>query len=272
MTNYSIIIPHRNSPKLLQRLLASIPKREDVEVIVIDDDEGRGGGWARNQGLKRASGDWLLFADADDYYNEGFLDVLDEYKDTDNIDMLFFGFNVINSKTHAVETPPTVALIQNYDGSADAERHLRYCLHSPWCRLIRHDFLRCHNLHFEETSIANDLFFGLMAGHFAGNIAVDKRVLYTYVHYPASQTNRNWDMAKVRDYLGITIRANAFFDNIGQSSLHRRLVNLWIEAVRGRKWHRLRMLTRCFVIEHRALAKSRSAYVEFAKTQPSCSR
>ena len=38
MFNYSFIIPHRNTPKLLQRLLDSIPERDDVEIVIIDDN------------------------------------------------------------------------------------------------------------------------------------------------------------------------------------------------------------------------------------------
>jgi cellulose synthase/poly-beta-1,6-N-acetylglucosamine synthase-like glycosyltransferase len=38
MINYSIIIPHKNIPQLLQRCLDSIPRREDVQIIVVDDN------------------------------------------------------------------------------------------------------------------------------------------------------------------------------------------------------------------------------------------
>ena len=75
--SFSIIIPHRNCPSLLQRCLDSIPVREDVQVIVVDDNsdltivdfnrfpgfdredvtivytkEGKGAGHARNIGLE----------------------------------------------------------------------------------------------------------------------------------------------------------------------------------------------------------------------------
>ena len=36
--NYSIIIPHKNSASLLQYCLNSIPIRDDVQVIVVDDN------------------------------------------------------------------------------------------------------------------------------------------------------------------------------------------------------------------------------------------
>ena len=34
----SIIIPHFNSPRLLENLLKSMPAREDIQIIVIDDN------------------------------------------------------------------------------------------------------------------------------------------------------------------------------------------------------------------------------------------
>ena len=84
MYNYSFIIPHKNCPDLLQRCVDSIPERDDVQVIVVDDnsDDGKkpslknhknlqvilldatqskGAGRARNVGLEHAEGKWLLF-------------------------------------------------------------------------------------------------------------------------------------------------------------------------------------------------------------------
>jgi glycosyltransferase involved in cell wall biosynthesis len=39
---YSVIIPHKNIPKLLQRCLDSIPQREDIQIIIIDDNSDPG--------------------------------------------------------------------------------------------------------------------------------------------------------------------------------------------------------------------------------------
>ena len=35
---YSVIIPHYNIPTLLQRCLSTIPKRKDLEIIIVDDN------------------------------------------------------------------------------------------------------------------------------------------------------------------------------------------------------------------------------------------
>ena len=39
--SFSIIIPHYNSLDSLPRLLNSIPEREDIEVIVVDNSQER---------------------------------------------------------------------------------------------------------------------------------------------------------------------------------------------------------------------------------------
>ena len=35
---YTFIIPHHNSPELLNRCLDTIPKRSDIQIIVVDDN------------------------------------------------------------------------------------------------------------------------------------------------------------------------------------------------------------------------------------------
>ena len=247
MVNYSIIIPHRGAPELLQRLLDSIPQRPDVQVIVIDDPDGRGGGYARNQALPQATGRWLLFADADDFYAEGFLEVLDAYVNRDDLDAVYFGFQMVAADTLSPEPIVTADYIQNFDGSEAAEARIRFGINSPWCKMVRASLVADHNIRFDETRIANDRLFSLQVGHYAQSIAVDKHILYNYVHYPASQTNRQWNRAKVRDLLDVNIRANAFLRRIGHPELCRRLPNLWIEALREGGLRRFLLLTHAYL-------------------------
>lgn len=269
MIHYSIIVPHRDSPQLLRRLLDSIPQREDVQVIVVDDVEGRGGGWARNQGLAQAQGRWLLFADADDFYADGVLDVLDSYREREDLDVLYFGFQMVNEATGEVEPTVTASYIQDFDGTDRAKDLIRFKINSPWCKMVRRDFVLRHGIRFEETRIANDLFFSLSIGFYAERIAVDKRVLYNYVHYPASQTNRSWNRAKMFDYLAVNLRANAFYHHIGHPELCRRLPNLWIEALRTGGWRRFFQMSRCFIADGRRLWRTSNLYINKVCTNSS---
>jgi len=62
----SVVIPTRDRPELLKRCLAALEAQTlPVEVIVVEDSEGRGPAWARNEGVRRAQGEVICFTDDD---------------------------------------------------------------------------------------------------------------------------------------------------------------------------------------------------------------
>ena len=118
---YSIIIPHRDSLDLIKRAITSVPDRTDIQIIVVDNstskldfnnlytkinsnilllssDLEKGAGHARNVGLKKAQGIWLLFLDADDFYNPGAFEKFDTYNNSD-FDIVYYSLNSVYSDT-----------------------------------------------------------------------------------------------------------------------------------------------------------------------------
>lgn len=112
--NLTVLIPHKNQPQLLQKCIDSIPQRNDVQVIVVDDNsdpkivnfdafpgldnpmvevyftkEGKGAGYARNVGMKYIKGKWLTIIGSDDFYLPDFNRAIDEYIGAD-CDVIFF--------------------------------------------------------------------------------------------------------------------------------------------------------------------------------------
>lgn len=62
----SVVVPTRDRPQLLQRCLAALDSQTlPVEVVVVEDSEGRGPAWGRNEGVRRAQGDIVCFTDDD---------------------------------------------------------------------------------------------------------------------------------------------------------------------------------------------------------------
>ena len=62
----SVVVPTRDRPELLKRCLAALEKQTaPVEVVVVEDKEGRGPAWARNEGVRRAKGKVICFTDDD---------------------------------------------------------------------------------------------------------------------------------------------------------------------------------------------------------------
>ena len=240
MISYSIIIPNRNQIKLLSRAISSIPQRKDVEVIIVDDasdpsqadkhhypgqerpdcqviftTEGKGAGYARNIGMEHASGKWLLFLDSDDFFTEGFLDLLDSHCNDDDDDIIFFGCKSVDSAT----LQPSKRIDYRRDilkRYANCPRKIdfynRYLHTEPWGKMIRRDFLLRERIRFEETTCANDYLFSVVSGHKARHISYDNRVLYCLTSRSDSLSQQYFDKPeKARDRLLVYWHVQKFF-------------------------------------------------------------
>lgn len=213
---YSIIIPHKNTPSLLIRCVASIPKRDDLQIVIVDDNSdpsivdfenfpikndertvvifdksGKGAGRARNIGMENAAGEKFIFADADDFFNYCFNEVLDEYKD-DTTDIVFFNASSCDSATYT-DTPSRCIERKNlFEGYKNIpklyEYYLRYECGAPWSKIIRKYFIEENHVTFQESTIYNDVRFSYMSGHFAKSIKVDQRAIYCVTYNPSSIT------------------------------------------------------------------------------------
>ena len=211
---YSIIIPHKNTPNLLSRCVASIPKRDDLQIVIVDDNSdpsivdfdnfpikndertviifdksGKGAGRARNIGMENATGEKFIFADADDFFNYCFNEVLDEYKD-DESDIIFFNASSCNSITY-VNRPNRVEvrneMFECYEKNPRLyEYYLRYEVGAPWSKIIRKDLITNNNVTFEEVTINNDTKFSYLTGHNAKKVKVDQRAIYCATFSPSS--------------------------------------------------------------------------------------
>jgi glycosyltransferase involved in cell wall biosynthesis len=203
IVNYSIIIPHRNIPELLERLIKSIPRRDDLEIIVVDDhsdeeavkqlrlmerknltlvlnDECHGAGHARNSALPLAKGKWVLFADSDDFFNSGFDEFLSEYADSD-VDIVYFNANSVDTDTY--EPSNRVDHLHDFisEYQKDSERGnlvMRYLFTEPWCKMVKRNLIEHNDVRFEETIIRNDVRYSYLVGFYAKDIIVDDRQLY----------------------------------------------------------------------------------------------
>jgi glycosyltransferase involved in cell wall biosynthesis len=62
----SVVVPTRARPELLQRCLEALQNQTvPIEIVVVEDKEGRGPAWARNEGVRRAQGQVICFTDDD---------------------------------------------------------------------------------------------------------------------------------------------------------------------------------------------------------------
>lgn len=193
---FSIIIPHKNIPDLLQRCLDSIPRRDDIQIIVVDDNsdpaivdfenfpgrkdplvevyftkKGKGAGYARNIGLNHAVGKWVLFADADDVFLDNIGDYLERCR---NVECEVIIFNYVSKRLNGeLRYPESI----NTDNPKIV--FPQKCF--PWCKIIKKALLDKYEIRFQEVQWSNDLMFSVKLAKYVNVVSVDKERAYMQI-------------------------------------------------------------------------------------------
>jgi glycosyltransferase involved in cell wall biosynthesis len=246
MVNYSIIIPHYNIPDLLMRCLKSIPVREDIQVIVVDDCSpeadkylekypelttrpyleyysspiGGSAGRARNIGLDHAKGTWLIFLDADDFLIDNAETILDESVNRKE-DILFY-----NSKSVMSDDVNKKSNRNFYAGyfTKYAEDHnkdrFRYTFGSLWGKIIRHSIATENNIRFDETRYSNDVTFSTLTGYYAKDIAIIDKPFFVITERSGSLASSQFKNSKIslqecRQRFHVSLKNHATLEKYG---------------------------------------------------------
>lgn len=250
MINFTFIIPHWNHPSQLKRCVDSIPQRDDIEVIIVDDNsdpnivdfnkfpcldypyvrvifnkDNKGAGHARNLGLEIAQGKWLVFADCDDFFSEEIDNLLTEQIES-NADLTYFNVSCLSENTLEPISDENFDYYKvNIDRAIKENNYsiLRYGMNPPWGKIIRHSLVKKNKILFDEVPVANDVMFSVKCGYFAYRVAVNNRVLYCWlINADSLSTLKSLD--KCNCHLDTAIRKNKFLQEHALGEFH---VNLF---------------------------------------------
>lgn len=182
----TIIVPVYNTEKELKNTLDSLINQTycDIEILIINDGstdnseeiiheymkewdkityiekENTGIADTRNLGISKATGDYILFVDSDDYIEKDMLDKLKTYMDQD-IDIIKFKLQRVDEKGNVIEKV-NGATFDKVSGQ-EAFNKL-YCtdvlLDSPCVYLYKRDYLLKNNFKFKVGTYHED--FGLI--------------------------------------------------------------------------------------------------------------
>lgn len=200
---FSIIIPIYNSDKYLKECLESIMNQnyDKYEVILINDgskdnskkicekycelnnrfklinQENNGVSSARNNGIKEAKGDLILFIDSDDILEENALSfILDDFKQND---MLCFGYSIL-FKDHK----NSVLCDQIIKDKKEIEK--RILLNDKiggylWNKCFKASIIKDNNILFDENlHYCEDLIFVMNYLKYCNNLMYINKILYMY--------------------------------------------------------------------------------------------
>lgn len=215
----SIIIPVYNAEKYLKQCIDSLLEQsfKDFEIICVDDgskdksceilnsyaknderlcvitQKQQFAGVARNNGMKIATGKYLLFLDADDFFCSDMLEKIVQYAETEQTEILVFDAflfdntlgKVVKKEWRQVKKNLFGEGIKSARGIADAV--FDFTTPAPWNKLFLREFVIKNNLQFQAIERTNDLFFVYSAISSAERIGIyDKKLLFYRDNNPMS--------------------------------------------------------------------------------------
>ena len=206
----SVIMPIYNAADFLRPALDSVLAQTltDVEVICIDDgstdnsleiikeylekdeririltETNAGPALARNNGIRRARGEYLAFLDADDFYDHEFLESLYTLAKRDELDIAISQYDIYNTRKSRFE-PATSADHSDIfvpDKVTSKSEHPDFILASTtgsaWNKLFRRAFVVDNGLLFlHDVRMYEDVYFVVSAMSLAERVGKVHRVL-----------------------------------------------------------------------------------------------
>lgn len=214
----SIIIPAYNAQKYIKNALDSIfvQNFHDLEVIVVNDgssdstnlileeydvkvinQNNMGAAVARNNGLINASGDYILFMDADDTLKPNSLNTMTKMLD-ENVDVLVGLYSMFNIDSNKVifekDSLLTASMINNSSIDRNIELLCKYRLSSsPWRYFIKRSLLMENKLFFNENSLVEDAIWVPKLLCSANKILLNDTPFYNYnIHNNSVSTSKKF--------------------------------------------------------------------------------
>ncbi len=206
----SVIMPIYNADDYLRPAMDSVlwQTLEEIEVICVDDgstdssleiieeyrknddriiiltEDNVGPALARNNGMRHASGEYLAFLDADDFYEPTFLETLYERAVRDDLDIVISAFDIYNSRTSKFEEPIHPDHMEIYFGDKVTSKNdnpdyiLASTIGSAWNKLFKRTFAESKGLTFlADVKMYEDIYFTVTALSLAERVGMTTGIL-----------------------------------------------------------------------------------------------
>lgn len=249
----SVVIPYYNAHSTIERLLKTIPDVEWIEVLIINDrsDDSSssflanlvhdryhtklfyqargkiGAGAARNKGLELLTGQWVIFADSDDFFTPDAFETIKYFLKDLRFDVLYFEPASYKSGAESKRHLPYKKIISRYLETGN--RDLLYRYYVPWSKIFNAGFIKDHDIWFDECIASNDIMFSLKSAYLSRKIAVFNDTIYCVVDSNTSLTKTISEEVLDSRFYALA-RYNKFLTDVGRKDLQRPMFRLICKA------------------------------------------
>ena len=262
----SVIMPIYNAEEFLRETLDRVANQtlKEIEIICVDDGSSDGSpailqeyanaderfviikqenqyaGVARNNGLQKAMGKYIVFWDADDLFELEALEKMYNRMEEDGADICICDANQMDYNTEEVIVR-NIYLQKQYlpenrpfSKTDIPENIFRFTTNVPWNKMFKREFVEEHKLQFQSLKQANDTYFSMMALFFAKSITyVDEKLVNYRLDNDKSLTGKASDttMCAYESYEKTRLALMAQEDFVNSEQLQKGFANRALQGL-----------------------------------------
>lgn len=171
-------------------------QKRDARVRIITENNA-GPSAARNKGLARSRGEYIVFFDADDFSESNMLSKLYELSVKENLDIAIVGYDIYNNRKATFEEKIPAEYSYIFDNGAVVSKNnhpdeiLQCTTAYVWNKMFRHAFLTEKELTFDnDLRVFEDTYFIVTALSLADRVGKVDEVLVHHRVYSNQKKNK----------------------------------------------------------------------------------
>jgi len=223
---FSIIVPVYNCQDYIARCIESVLNQntKDIELILINDGstdntaniikeykkdselikvinkKNEGVSKARNEGLKKATGKYILFLDSDDYLNENYIKEINEIlKKNKNVELINFGFysDVEDMEFNNLSRDEITYKEKFYKDKKSIKKDFvelwdNTMLYNIWNKVYVKKIIDENNIKFPKSNWGEDIEFNRSYLNVINNMCNSNKCFYHYVRERNGAATKNY--------------------------------------------------------------------------------
>ena len=175
--NYEIMLVNDGSTDKSQQVINEYKEKWPDKIISIEQ-ENKGVAITRNESIKRAKSDYIMFIDNDDFIDKDYIETYMNYVKQGDYDAVIGGYRRPNENGKIIRTL----------GLKDTAWS-KFMIMTPWAKVYKKQYLIDNNIEYLNNNIGEDIYFNLKAMLLSDKVKIIDYIGYNWFFNTKSVSN-----------------------------------------------------------------------------------
>lgn len=176
-TNFEILVVNDGSKDNSQKVIEEYQSKYPNKIIAINQ-ENKGVSRTRNESIKKANGDYIMFIDNDDFLDSDYIETFVTEAEKGNYDVVLGGYRRPNENGKIIKKM-----------KLEETEWSKFMIMAPWAKIYKKQYLIDNNIEFLSVNLGEDIYFNLKAMLLSDKIKIIPYIGYNWFFNTSSVSN-----------------------------------------------------------------------------------